>query len=76
MRKHLVKAYTDKNPTFPQYATTHRRHDYPFIQFGEACSQIDTANKPWTELSQNLLDEMEIPMDEDNNSLELNILCS
>ena len=25
--KHLVKAYTDENPTFPQYATTHRRHD-------------------------------------------------
>ena len=72
--KHLVKAYTDENPTFPQYATTHRRHDYPFIQFGEACSRIDTANRPWTESSQNLLDEMEISMDEDNNnSLELNI---
>src|SRR6185312_11715839 len=54
------------------YATTNRRHDYPFIQFGEACTRIDPANRPWSETSQSLLEETEIPMDKDN-SLELSV---
>ena len=72
--KHLAKTYTDRDPTFPQYATTNRRHDHPFIRFGEACTRIDPANRPWSETSQSLFDETEGPMvlDEDN-SLEISI---
>src|SRR6185369_3211637 len=61
--KHLVKECT----FFPQYATR-RRHDYPFILFGEARASIDPANNPWTEMT-------EIPTDEEsprgNDSMDL-----
>ena len=71
--KHLVKKYTDGNPTFfPQYAMTKRRHDYPLICFGEAHTSIDLTNNPWTEALENSLDGLESPVNEDG-TIELGL---
>jgi hypothetical protein len=64
--KHLVKKYTNENPTFfPQYTVTKRRHDYPLICFDEAHTSIDLTNNPWTEAIENSMDESDSPVNED-----------
>ena len=69
--KHLVREYTDTNLSFfPQYATTRQRHDHPFIWFSEACTSIDLANNPWSETTENPLDE-ESQIDEDSSDVDL-----
>ncbi|CAG8474476.1 11323_t:CDS:2 [Cetraspora pellucida] len=58
--KHLVKNYTIVYPnSFPQFKTTRRRHDYPFIYFGkEKIPNINPINNLWNnEISENFLDQ-------------------
>ncbi|CAG8627787.1 10583_t:CDS:2, partial [Cetraspora pellucida] len=62
----------DKDPEFfPQYATTTRRHDYPFIYFGKASTSINPANHPWIKINKNFLNELENLTDKYNCSIEL-----
>ena len=53
--KHLIQAYMINHPNFfPQYASTIRRHDYPFIYFGcENLPRINLINSVWNNTQPN-----------------------
>src|SRR6185312_203933 len=53
--KHLIKEYTVTNQLFfPRFLATSRRHDYPFITFGEINNpRINAINNPWNNVLQN-----------------------
>ena len=58
--KHLVQTYTASNPDLPQYKNTIRRHDYPFIYFGENdLPRIQSINTPWNHTQQSSISEPE-----------------
>ncbi|CAG8730154.1 220_t:CDS:1, partial [Cetraspora pellucida] len=70
---HLVKKYTNENPLFPQYATTKRRNDYPFISFGKIHTSLNPTNNPWTEALENSLDELKGLENEYDYNIELSL---
>ena len=58
--KHLIQTYAASNPAIPQYKTTIRRHDYPFIYFGEDNPpRIHSINTPWNHIQQSSSNEPE-----------------
>jgi hypothetical protein len=58
--KHLIQTYAVSNPDTPQYKTITRRHDYPFIYFGEDDPpRIHSINTPWNHIQQSPSNEPE-----------------
>ena len=49
----MIQTYAASNPGTPQYKTTIRQHDYPFIYFGEDDPpRIHSINTPWNHIQQ------------------------